>query len=244
MTINERITKIIESKYQGNKRAFSTAIGVSAAVIENIVGKRQSSPSFEVTNKIVTSIDNINAEWLITGAGAMFNTSLLTGHSKSNSSVIDDTNISIYKLRTDYFNEKQLIPLYEVDAAAGLTNLFDAQVHQVPLDHISVPNAPKCDGAMYVRGDSMYPILKSGDIACYKVIYELENIFYGDIHILDIDIEGDRHLTVKYIQKSELGDEYVTLVSHNQHYAPREIHKSQIKSLALMKLSIRYNSIS
>lgn len=61
MNINERITQIINELYAGNKRAFSLAIGASPAVIENIVGKRKSNPSFEITNKIISSIDNIDA---------------------------------------------------------------------------------------------------------------------------------------------------------------------------------------
>lgn len=71
MNINERIVELIDKLFSGNKRAFSLAIGVSPAVIENIVGKRKSSPSFEVTNKIVSSIDNLDPGWLLTGEGEM-----------------------------------------------------------------------------------------------------------------------------------------------------------------------------
>lgn len=71
MSINDRIQEIIDSLYSGNKRAFSLAIGVSPSVIENIVGKRKSNPSFDVTNKIINSIENINIEWLMTGNGKM-----------------------------------------------------------------------------------------------------------------------------------------------------------------------------
>ena len=71
MTINQRITDLINTLYSGNKRAFSIAINVSPAVIENIVGKRQSAPSYEITSKIISSIDNISIEWLMTGKGNM-----------------------------------------------------------------------------------------------------------------------------------------------------------------------------
>ena len=137
-----------------------------------------------------------------------------------------------------------MIPLYEVEGAAGLNTLFSSNIQQVPLDYISVPNAPKCDGAIYVRGDSMYPILKSGDIACYKIIYNLDNIYYGEMHLIDAEIEGDQYLSFKYVQRSKLGDDYVCLVSHNDHYAPKDILKSSIRAIALVKLSIRYNTIS
>ena len=71
MTINQRIAEIINKLFRNNKRAFSAAIGVNPSVIENIVGKRRSSPSFDITNKIISSIENINIEWLMTGKGEM-----------------------------------------------------------------------------------------------------------------------------------------------------------------------------
>lgn len=71
MTINERFGKIIRTLYGGNKRAFATDIGIAATVIENIVGKRQGKPSFDVVEK-VCALENINTEWLITGKGDAF----------------------------------------------------------------------------------------------------------------------------------------------------------------------------
>ena len=70
MTINERLTTIINGIYGGNKRSFANAVGVSATVIENLVGSRQSKPSFDVLSKISTNV-NISSEWLLTGEGEM-----------------------------------------------------------------------------------------------------------------------------------------------------------------------------
>ncbi len=39
---------IIRELYNGNKRAFSMAIGVTPSVIEIVVGTRQVKPSFDV----------------------------------------------------------------------------------------------------------------------------------------------------------------------------------------------------
>ena len=38
MNINERFEEVIKTLYRGNKRAFAQAIGVSATVVENVVG--------------------------------------------------------------------------------------------------------------------------------------------------------------------------------------------------------------
>ena len=71
MSINDRFGKIIRTLYGGNKSAFASAIGVAPSVIENIVGKRQGKPSFDVVEK-VCAIAEINTIWLITGRGDAF----------------------------------------------------------------------------------------------------------------------------------------------------------------------------
>lgn len=72
-SINGRILLIINTLFKGNKRAFSQAVGVLPTVTENLVGRRQSAPSFEVASKIIKSLVNVNAEWFLTGKGEMFN---------------------------------------------------------------------------------------------------------------------------------------------------------------------------
>ncbi|MFV0536507.1 MAG: helix-turn-helix transcriptional regulator, partial [Dysgonomonas sp.] len=95
-----------------------------------------------------------------------------------------------------------------------------------------------------IRGDSMYPILKAGDIVCYKFITDLQNVRYGEIYILDIDDGDDQYLTVKYLQKSELDNLHIKLVSHNPNHQPKEELRTNIRTLAIVKLWIRYNTIS
>ncbi|WP_165042551.1 S24 family peptidase [Dysgonomonas sp. ZJ709] len=193
---------------------------------------------------MIKSYPDINLDWFISGEGEMFKTS---HHERKNTSYqeVSTNEVSLYQLKTDYYSvEKQQIPLYEIEASAGLSTLFSNQNSQVPLDFISVPNAPKCDGAVYVRGDSMYPILKSGDIVCYKMIQDINDAYWGEMYLLDIDVSGDQYLTFKYVQKSDLGDDYIRLVSHNNHHNPKDVLKKNIRALALVKISIRYNTIS
>ena len=85
MTINERFGKIIRILYGGNKRAFATDIGIAPTVVENIVGKRQGKPSFDVVEK-VCALANVNTEWLITGRGEPFDFSNDEGQTSDTSS--------------------------------------------------------------------------------------------------------------------------------------------------------------
>lgn len=234
MTELKRVRKVINwliyQEFAENEKGIADIMGYTKSSFSQIVnGKVPLSEKF--VDKLASIDDNINKVWVLSGSGEMF---------KENSV---STPPAVYKLKTDYNIENQFIPLYEIDASAGLITLFDSQITQNPVGEISIPNAPKCDGALYVRGDSMYPILKSGDIVAYKTIFDPNNIFWGEMYLIDIDVEGEQYLTIKYIQRSDKGDEYVYLVSHNGNHQPVHILKSNIRALALVKASIRYNSM-
>lgn len=151
----------------------------------------------------------------------------------------------VYRLRTDTVLDGQKIPLYNMEASAGIVSLFKDHGSETPMDFISVPNIPKCDGAIYVTGDSMYPLLKSGDIVMYKQINDLKNFIYiwGEMYLVSLDMDGEEYVTVKYLQKCDSSDDMVKLVSMNQNHQPIEVPKSRIKALALVKGSIRINSM-
>ena len=144
---------------------------------------------------------------------------------------------------TEKVEENGEIYLYDIEAAANLKSLLVNKDQNI-LGKISIPNIPKCDGAVYVKGDSMYPLLKSGDIIAYKEVpVEIQHIFYGEMYLVSIDIEGEEYLTVKYINQSERGCEWIKLVSYNQHHQPKDFPLSSVRALALVKLSIRMNTM-
>lgn len=150
-----------------------------------------------------------------------------------------------FKLRTDFPVESQAIPLYNLEATAGLVELFRDHNDIDPIDNIHIPNLPKCDGAVFVAGDSMYPLLKSGDIVMYKKVSDIENdIYWGQMYLVSISSNGDEYVMVKYIQKSEKGEAYVTLVSENRHHQDKDVLLSKIRALALIKGSVRINTMS
>ncbi len=170
---------------------------------------------------------NVNPDWLDEGSGEMFNAK---------------PDFTAYLHRTDNSLPLQSVPLYSVEGTAGLVPLFSDATQARPVNFIHIPNLPKCDGAIYIVGDSMYPLLKSGDIVLYKQLKDIADIFWGDMYLLSIDLDGEEYITVKYIQKSER-EGHVKLVSQNPHHADKEVAIDRIRALALVKASIRMNSI-
>lgn len=159
------------------------------------------------------------------------------------SPLVDDVNVQqVFPHRTDRIVAQQGVPLYELDATAGLVALFDQHSRQVPVSHLQIPNLPPCDGALYVRGDSMYPLLKSGDIVLYKEVQGVEQILWGEMYLLSFCIDGENFITIKYIQRGETPDT-IRLVSHNPHHSPMDVKAGSVRALALIKASVRFNTM-
>ncbi|MDM1048026.1 LexA family transcriptional regulator [Sphingobacterium hotanense] len=192
-------------------------------------------------DRLFSKCEGINANWLLSGEGPM-----LISEIKEQNTFKDVEGItrSEFLLRTDKVMQyNQIIPLYDIHATAGLVTLFKND-KQTPVDYYSIPNLPKVDGAVQITGDSMYPILKSGDIVFYREINNiLENIYYGEMYLLDIQNDDDEYTTVKYIQTSERGPEWIKIVSYNSHHSPKDIHLSSVKAAAFIKGSLRLNSM-
>lgn len=154
---------------------------------------------------------------------------------------------SEFLLRTDRVLQKnQIIPHYDINAAASFVTLFQKDRSTI-IDYFSIPNLPKVDGAISITGDSMYPILKSGDIIFFRKINNtnlIDSLYFGEMYLLDIQNEDDEYTTVKYVQSSERGTDWIKLVSQNQHHSPKDIHLSWVKGAAFVKGSLRINSMS
>ena len=220
-------------------KAIRQALGMTQDQLGEILGVKKSTLSMIETGKAALSNRNkqtlvqklnINPDWIDSGEGEMI-------------AAASHQYVPLHHGRTDFSLDLQRIPLYNIEGTAGLVPLFLNQQGVTPIDYIQIPNLPRCDGAIYVTGDSMYPLLKSGDIVLYKQLHDIvNNIFWGEMYLISIDLDGEEYITVKYIQKSDL-PEHVRLVSQNQHHADKDIHIGKIKALALVKACIRMNSI-
>lgn len=66
-TINDRIEMLVNERFDGNKAAFSKAIGLSPTAMSSYIGKqRRSRPNIDMVTKIIVKLD-VDALWLLTG---------------------------------------------------------------------------------------------------------------------------------------------------------------------------------
>lgn len=234
MSVTKNILEFIDSKGL-SKREFYTATGLSNGILD-----KGDNIGSDKLSKIFYTYPELSPDYVLLDRGEM-----LRGEYEDlqNNPLSLDEPTQRYMLKTDKLLGGQSIPLYNTNAAAGLTRTFSDKPDI--LDYISIPNLPKCDGAIYITGDSMYPLLKSGDIVAYKKINDINNgIFWGEMYLLSFLLDGDDFTMVKFIQKSEKGTKFVKLVSQNQHHQDRDIAVKDITALALIKASIRFNSMN
>lgn len=232
--ISQRISDLVVHFAEGKNTKFAELVGTSEANIRNYRGGKM--PKFDFIYKVCVKLE-ISFDWFILGKGTMFDKKSTHEVEKSDILVLNDKS-STYKTL-----EKQVIPIYNLKAAAGLVSLFQSPNSFVPVDYISLPNLGKVDGGLYAVGDSMYPLIKSGDIVVYRQIHDIINsIFWGEMYLLSYDLEGEEYIVIKYIQKSDI-DGCIKLVSQNQHHSPKDIPVSNVRALAQIKASVRFNTI-
>lgn len=224
-----------EIKYHYNFKSdaqFARFLGIKPQTLASW----QARGSFDI-ELLYSKCREINPGWMISGEGEM----LLSNVDFKNSAGVSKSEFLSKTDKAMQYN--QIIPLYDIHATAGLVTLFQSD-KQTPVDYYSIPNLPKVDGAVRISGDSMYPLLKSGDIVFYRQINNiLENLYFGEIYLLDINNDDDEYTTVKYVQISDRGPEWIKLVSYNSNHSPKDIHLSSVKAAAFVKGSLRLNSM-
>ena len=209
-----------------SKREFYANIGVSRGTLESKTGITE-----DVLAKFIATYPMVSIHWLVTGEGPMMQ--------EKEQEICPDVQ---FPLKSDHVLDVQNVPLYDFDAAAGLIAIFN-DLHHDPIDYLRIPNLPAVDGALFVRGESMAPLLKSGDIVIYKKKeLSIENILWGEIYLLSFQSDGDSYTAVKYIQKSDEPGK-VRLASFNPAFAPKDIPMDSITALALVKASLTFHTM-
>ena len=224
--VTKRFLETVDSIYSQDKE-FLIESEIKKSTFSQVRSGRQQA-SLDMILALSSVRSEVNTDYILTGRGTPLRTEVThLFHPKYNEKTEEDGTIT----------------LYDVEAAANLKTLLSNKDQNI-LGQISIPNIPKCDGAVYVKGDSMYPLLKSGDIVAYKEIpLDRQHIFFGEMYLVSIDMDGDEYLTVKYVNHSDKGDDWIKLVSYNQYHQPKDFPLSSVKAMAIIKLSIRMNTM-
>lgn len=228
MSINQRIQEIIDKLFSGNKRAFSIAVGIAATVTENIVGTRGTNPSFEVTSKIASAIENINTEWLLTGKGSM----LKTGTSQVNditATVSEDE--PYYGLKSNH-TEKPFI-----ESASLIKESFSQAISTGNCKVIIIPFIDDYDFSLRNHGDSMVnrsdlkKSIHDQDIVACRFWENGSHIRWGEVYAL---ATKQGYIIKKVVPSDTKGK--ITCISFNEEkgYTAYDLSLSEISDWAIV----------
>lgn len=215
-TIQDRIFELIKHTSNNNKSRFSTTIGVSPTVIENIVGTRGSKPSYDVLEKIIHSFVNLNIEWLMTGQGKVF----LDGKKSVSESVSEDQ-------KNDYpitSNEEKnaTVPFYNLPVSA----LEKINLNVGSAGHVDLPVFRGAECVLPVIGLNMEPVIYSGDLIGVKNVKpsNWDYLRTGEIYLVITHSEQ----LIAYVNDAS-NNKYI--VCSRSNFAPFKINKSDILQL-------------
>ncbi len=218
--ISDRIALIIEEKGI-SIRSLEQSIGCSNGVISRCLSKGTDISSLWVS-KIIETFQDVNAEWLLTGEGAMLKESKRE----------DDYDLRPIAHPTE---ENKGIPLIPLDAMAGAFT-SEATILEYECERYIVPAFNGANFLINVKGTSMMPTYLPGDIvACRRV--SLTDIFFqwGKAYVLDTD-QGP---LVKRIRQSKTKDHIILVSDNSDEYNPFELHLKHINGVAVIIGTIR-----
>lgn len=238
--ISARMQEIIENE-NINANVFAGKLGYKRSQTIYDILNAKSAPSFDFINRFGNSeySEVYDISWLITGKGEMLKIPKKTAYTYTDSPVIEDEH-AVFGGKKIHSSGKA-IPLYDIRTNIGLKSVFANARHDFT-DTIIIPEMATADGAMYVVGNSMEPLLKSGDIIIFKKINDAGNLNPGEIYILSYEINGDEYCTIKYVNNAKK-EGYYQLTSYNDPGQFVDIPISSIHAVALVKASIRYYSM-
>ena len=193
-----------------NVNSFSIKCDIQPQVVHNIVGGRQTKPSFDVLQKILSTFDDIDADWLIHGKGDMLKVTEKPIESK----------------------DRNGIPLVSIHAIGGFgNNSFSIKEKDVKAYYV-VPKFQGCkvDFMIEVAGSSMYPKYNSGDIVACTIIKESQFIQWNKVHVIGTKEQG---ILIKRLKKGAKSN-FITAISDNKDYDPFDIPENEITGIALV----------
>lgn len=170
---------------------------------------KSSGPSASVITRISSACPELNLNWLFTGAGNMLNG--------------ERTEPELHTL--------PLIPL-EAFAGPGLPSYDDQRIE----DFYTVSEFKESDFLIRVKGDSMTPKYSGGDLVACKKIPMSETYFlqWGRVYVIGTRSQG---IMIKRVQQA-VDPAWITCVSDNPKYAPFDVPKEDIVSIALVNGAI------
>lgn len=200
-----------------SQSGLAKLIGIDASnVSKYLSGRLPISDAF--INRIVVNM-NVSKPWLQEGRGIPFE----KGQYPSDGDGTKATDLHSY-------DTQAFIPVYDIDVAAGITELSRDCTRELVKGYLSLPGFNPNWVAVRAQGDSMTPIIDDGAYVVFMPENDLGNIVWGQIYI--VIMENRR--VVKFVRKHS-DPAYVILKSKNEDYDSMDVRIDDIRALYPVK---------
>lgn len=169
-------------------------------------------------NRMVVNL-GVSKQWLMDGTDIPFP---------------KDTNIPI---TTAVFSDNAIqqtptgTPVYDIDVTAGAMPRSMLFAEDQIIGSINLPDVISTNcRVVRVSGDSMTPVIRSGDYVALRELSNVEQIFWGQIYVVLLD---DYRL-IKFVRR-HTDPKKVILRSANPDYDDMEVNRADIRELMLVQ---------
>lgn len=223
------------------KTLISLGVAKNQEELGKLIGYKSKSSFSQVLNglvplpngfvdKLLKLDDRIEKQWVLCGEGNILKAN------KNSKQVYSESQSKVYELAKSEsfdYSKNSGLPLIPVEAMAGY-GAGDVQVMEYEAERFIIPTFKGSDYLINVRGSSMYPKYNSGDIVACKHL-SLDTFFqWNKVYVLDTE----QGVLIKRVCKAQNSD-FVLIVSDNKSYEEFELHKSKIRSIAIVTGVIR-----
>ena len=122
------------------------------------------------------------------------------------------------------------IPVYDIDVTAGMIPRDRMFVNENIIGYIDLPTMSQDCRIIRVSGDSMAPVIRSGDMLAVRELSNTQNIFWGQIYVVLLD----DYCMVKYVRRHDDPDK-VILRSENPEYDDIEINRTDRREMMFVQ---------
>lgn len=221
MDIKDRFDAFIQYK-RLSRRKFQEKIAVSNSYIQNI----SKGISGEVLNRIAIQFPDLNIEWLKTGVGNM-----LISEER------EEKTISIHQANIKEATRKGAL-IYDIDGTCGASGRDIEFVDEKVIGSIDAPEINPNSKIIFATGDSMQPLIYSGDRVVIRRVESWNYFNYGQVYL----IITSEYRFIKRVRRHPKDDEnLIILRSENSEFDDIDLPRKEIIHLFVVEniLSIK-----
>lgn len=214
--LGDRIRLIMEA-LSLNQAGLAAKLGVSRSLVSEFIGGGR-EPSKEFMFAI--SELGVSLDWFLSGEGPMFRGGIKDADETDTPVAVRESLAEFQDAKGDALmsnSDGHGVPYYDVDVAAHWASEVPGAIEPKPEFYVDFQPFNDCTAFLPVYGDSMYPMIASGDVVAVKEIKNRSIILWGEAYLVVTNAESDSLRTVKLIHPHER-PEMVNLRASNPNY--------------------------